>query len=147
MPVENVDKYLPKYTPTPMSATKQGRHIVHREGKKEYQVPRLPYVRAIDPSGHLLALVISTNRDPAERDRNYETLAIQRLTRHGGFLWDTPPYGCPMDKWVTEREIKAAALRKVYADREVEEGHKPSEALLEQAKTEILDAIKAKRAK
>lgn len=138
------DKYFPPYKPTPFGARRQGNHVAAiTEDGKQISVPRLPYVRAVDGAGNLVFLVISTNRDPQERDRAYESMRIQALTKSGGYLWDTPPYGLTMEQWVKERGAKVDELRAKAARKSVESGHQPTPAAVEAAKDAFAAGLKA----
>lgn len=63
---------------------------------------RRKWVLGIDPAGNIVPLMISTCRDPFSP--NVQEAMHMRAREKKGWLWlERAPYGCPPEKWETER--------------------------------------------
>ncbi len=83
---------------------------------RECVLPYQRYMRAIDPAGNLVPLVVSTNRVTHTDGTNYETVVRQKQRRKiGGWLFiDEPPYGRELAEWQEWCAAEAAQRRSAH---------------------------------
>lgn len=96
--------YRPDH-PDPKQRTQGGQKVIGYTEDAEVSVPRLPYENWLDPSGNVVPLVISTNRDPsAGFDEKYARVTRTKRERRGWVRWDVAPYGMSAAEWCEKRE-------------------------------------------
>lgn len=128
---KEIERFFPKYTPCPENS---GQRIVPG-GDGNASVPNLPYLRAIDPDGNVVPLVVSTNRDPRERDMAYQAKMLASWQRAGGYLYDEPPFGVKPADWPKEREKLIGRLRAESRERALL--NKPADTEVKRAAEEL----------
>jgi hypothetical protein len=122
-----MSNFQPKYTPTvgeyggssitydQRKGHKSGQRVIGTrrtdDGVNECSVPHLPYENWLDPSGNVVPLVVSTNRDPRSRDEKYRYVTIEIRKRKGWMPWDDVPYGLTEQAWHVERDAEQARRR------------------------------------
>ena len=79
-------------------------------------LPHARYVRAIDPAGHLMPLVVTTNR--ARQEDSGTDAFIKRKRRRGWILLDEPPEGRTPEEWHRYCTIEIHKRRKKHAAQE-----------------------------
>lgn len=130
------DKILPRWTPTkvlpekdraltPYNTYNGPRTLAVQDEDglvEERVVPYARYLRAVDLSGNVIALVVSTNRVDAYDGTDYETKLTQRKRKAGWLFVDDPPYGMSdlqwqekLDEEVKNRRMKHEAKERAHA--------------------------------
>lgn len=159
------DQVLPRWTPDPNALPeflprpgKDGKAVTPYEGYNgprsvsapdedgfivEHVVPFARYIRAVDPAGNVVPLIVSTNRVDYDDGTGFEGKQRQLKQRQGWLFIDDPPYGVDAETWheklegiIEERRAKHAAIEAKQAST-----YKTSQQALADANSAMMEGL------
>lgn len=152
------DAALPKWTPATTLAQYPDKAITSYDAPggartvgvagedgmvEERVIPYARYVRAVDPAGNIIPLIVSTNRVDAHDGTGYESLIIARKRAQKWVLVDDPPYGMSLAEW--HEKLSEIIEQRQAKHRELEDRravhHKTMQQQLSEANATMLESL------
>lgn len=124
--LDEFDSDLPRWSQS-AAITRVGGHalhkprtaiVTHKDGERaQVVIPNNRYERAIDPAGHIIALITSSNRDDAG-DSNYDRYVRTTKRTKGWIFIDEAPFGITLPEWHKKCRDEQAKRTKLNEERQ-----------------------------